>query len=120
VLVIDDEPLLGRAIVRMLVPLHRVVAVQSAADALVALSSTHFDAILCDLMMPEMTGMALYDKLLAEAPADAARMVFLSGGAFSREAADFLERVPNARLEKPFTPAQLRQAVARVQAAPGG
>ncbi len=120
VLVVDDEPMVGRAITRMLVPHHRVTAVLGAAEALAALSSGHFDAILCDLMMPEMTGMELYDKLQAEAPALAARMVFLTGGAFTREASEFLDRVPNARLEKPFSPAQLRMAVARLQAAPRG
>ena len=120
VLVVDDEPMVGRAIIRMLVPLHRVVAVLGAAEALAALSASHFDAILCDLMMPGMTGMALYDKLKAEAPAQAAKMVFLTGGAFTREAVEFLDRVPNASLEKPFSPAQLRMAVARAQAATRG
>jgi len=117
VLVIDDEPMVGRAITRMLTPPHRVVAVCSAAEGLAALAAGRFDAILCDLMMPEMTGMALHEKLLAESPELAARMIFLTGGAFTRAASEFLGRVPNARLEKPFTPAQLRVAVARVQAA---
>jgi PAS domain S-box-containing protein len=112
ILVIDDEPMVGRAITRMLVPPHRVVLVGSAAEALALLAARSFDTILCDLMMPEMTGMALYDRLQAEAPAHAARMVFLTGGAFTADASDFLDRVPNDRLEKPFTPAQLRAAVA--------
>ena len=112
VLVIDDEPLVGRAISRMLTPLHRVVCVGSAAEALALLDATPFDTILCDLMMPEMTGMALHARLLEQAPAQAARMVFLTGGAFTPEASEFLDRVPNARLEKPFTPAELRSAVA--------
>jgi len=120
VLVIDDEPMVGRAITRMLVPPHRVVAVCSAAEGLAALAAGRFDAILCDLMMPEMTGMALHAKLLAESPGLAARMIFLTGGAFTRDASEFLDRVPNARLEKPFTPAQLRLTVARVQAASRG
>jgi CheY-like chemotaxis protein/two-component sensor histidine kinase len=120
VLVIDDEPMVGRAISRMLAPLHRVVAVHGAAEGLAALAAGSFDVILCDLMMPEMTGMAMHDKLQAEAPALARRMVFLTGGAFTREASEFLDRVPNDRLEKPFSPAQLRMAVARVQAAARG
>lgn len=120
ILVIDDEPMVGRAITRMLVPPHRVVFVGSAAEALALLADGRFDTILCDLMMPEMTGMALYERLVVEAPAHAARMVFLTGGAFTPEAADFLERVPNARLEKPFTPAQLRAAVAAVAGVPRG
>jgi PAS domain S-box-containing protein len=120
ILVIDDEALVGRAIARMLSPPHRVVAVCSAVEALKLLASHHYDTIFCDLMMPEMTGMALHQRLLASAPDQAARMVFLSGGAFTAEATGFLERVPNARLEKPFTPAELRAAVVALQRASPG
>jgi PAS domain S-box-containing protein len=120
ILVIDDEPLVGRAITRMLVPPHQVTWVGSAAEALALLGSTPFDTILCDLMMPDMTGMALHDQLRAQAPALASRMVFLTGGAFTPEASEFLDRVPNVRLEKPFTPAELRAAVATAPATPAG
>jgi CheY-like chemotaxis protein len=54
-------------------------------------------------MMPEMTGIDLYEELHRAAPEQAARMVFLSGGAFTARAQAFLKRVPNAHLEKPFT-----------------
>jgi PAS domain S-box-containing protein len=120
ILVIDDEPMVGRAITRMLSPPHRVACVGSAAEALALLPTRRFDTIVCDLMMPEMTGMELYERMLAETPALAARMVFLTGGAFTREAAEFLESVPNPRLEKPFTPAQLRAVVATVAGASPG
>ena len=120
ILVIDDEPLVGRAITRMLAPPHRVVAVTSAADALSQLTSNRFDAIFCDLMMPEMTGMALHDRLAAANPDQAAKMVFLSGGAFAQEAIEFLQRVPNARLEKPFTSTELRAAVTNLLRAKRG
>jgi PAS domain S-box-containing protein len=119
-LVVDDEPMVGRAITRMLTPPHRVVSVHGAAEALARLAAGPFDAVLCDLMMPEMTGMELHARLLAEAPATAARMVFLTGGAFTREAVEFLERVPNRRLEKPFTVAELRAALAWARPAAEG
>jgi CheY-like chemotaxis protein len=54
-------------------------------------------------MMPEMTGMDLHATLAERDPATAARMIFMTGGAFTARARDFLDRVPNARLEKPFT-----------------
>jgi PAS domain S-box-containing protein len=120
ILVIDDEPMVGRAISRMLAHLHRVTLVASGAEALALLATRRFDTILCDLMMPEMSGMALHDRLLAEEPALAARMVFLTGGAFAPEAAAFLDRVPNPRLEKPFSPAELRAVVAAAGRAPPG
>ena len=44
----------------------------------------------------------MYDELRALVPAQADRMVFVTGGAFTERAHDFLERVSNARLTKPF------------------
>ena len=67
-----------------------------------------FDVILCDLMMPELTGMDLHAELEKLAPDQAVRMVFVSGGAFTPRAREFLERVPNARVEKPIDFQNLR------------
>ena len=64
--------------------------------------------ILCDLMMPEMTGMDLFAELEKVAPDQASRMVFVSGGAFTPRAREFLERIPNARVEKPIDLQNLR------------
>jgi FixJ family two-component response regulator len=64
-------------------------------------------------MMPDMTGMELHARLDDVAPELARRVVFLTGGAFTSDARAFLERVPNARIEKPFEPRALRDAVAR-------
>ena len=111
ILVVDDEPLVGRAVQRILAP-HEVVACASGAAALAELSSGPFDVVLCDLMMPEMTGIELHARLAAEAPEVARRIVFLTGGAFTTGAREFLAQVPNACLEKPFDPAALRAAVA--------
>lgn len=112
VLVVDDEVAVTRAVRRMLSGEHDVVAETSAADALALISrGRRFDVILCDLMMPEMTGMDLHDELQKAAPDQAAKMVFLSGGAFTPRARDFLDSVPNHRLEKPFEVQQLRAVI---------
>jgi PAS domain S-box-containing protein len=111
ILVVDDEPLVGRAVQRILAP-HEVVACTSGAAALAQLSRASFDLVLCDLMMPDMTGIELHARLAAKAPDVARRMVFLTGGAFTVEARAFLAEIPNARLEKPFEPAALRAVVA--------
>ena len=55
--------------------------------------------------MPAVAPVHASDRRLAE------RMVFLSGGAFTDAARDFLRRVPNRQLEKPFDPDQLRTTV---------
>jgi CheY-like chemotaxis protein len=99
VLVIDDEPLIGPVITSLLGG-HHVVSEISAKKALDRLQRGEtYDWILCDLMMPDMTGMDLYEAL---EPNLKDRVIFISGGAFTDRARDFLQRVPNRRLFKPF------------------
>jgi len=103
VLVVDDEPMLGRAIKRILSQRHEVTVATSAIEAVRLLKGgLRFDLILSDLMMPEMTGMDLHAALLDLAPDQAERMIFMTGGAFSAEAAAFLRAIPNPSIEKPF------------------
>ena len=64
--------------------------------------------------MPEMTGMDLHAELLRTHPEVAKGMVFFSGGAFTDAAREFLRRVPNPQIEKPFDPQQLRQLIRRL------
>ena len=122
VLVIDDEPLILKTLGRVLDKDHDVVLLENAAEALELLrGGARFDVVVCDLMMPEVTGMDLYDALAAEQPATAARMVFVTGGVFSGRAREFLDRISNRRLEKPFDLRLLRAIVLELVAehAPG-
>jgi len=108
-LVIDDEPLLIAALSRTLAPEHEVVALTHAREALERLrAGERYALILCDLMMPEMTGMELHETLVREAPGQAERMVFLTGGAFTEAARAFLDTTRLPWLEKPFEPETLR------------
>ncbi|HYX92860.1 MAG TPA: response regulator, partial [Myxococcaceae bacterium] len=112
VLVVDDEPTLGTAVGRMLSSEHEVLAVTSARDAIGRIvRGERFDVILCDLMMPEMTGMDLYAEFVRFAPDQAKKLVFMTGGAFTSRAREFLDRVRNPRIEKPFDAAALRALV---------
>ncbi|HEY6106545.1 MAG TPA: response regulator [Anaeromyxobacteraceae bacterium] len=109
---VDDEPRMGKALQRLLSPAHDVTTVQSAREALGLVSAgARFDVILCDLMMPGMSGMALHAELGRAAPELVARMVFMTGGAYTAEAQAFLEEVPNRRLEKPFPPETLEALI---------
>jgi len=112
VLVVDDEPGIGSAVRRLLSREHEVVVLTSAREARDRIAQgERFDAIVCDLMMPEMTGMDLHAELVETAPDQAERMILLTGGAFTERAVHFLASVPNARVEKPFEPDALRQVV---------
>jgi PAS domain S-box-containing protein len=112
VMVVDDEAIITSTVRRLLSRDHDVVTATRAIDALQRIQSgERFDVILCDLMMPQMTGMELHDQISAIAVEQAQRMVFLTGGAFTPTARQFLDRVPNHRIEKPFDAQHLRVLV---------
>jgi nitrogen-specific signal transduction histidine kinase/CheY-like chemotaxis protein len=102
-LIVDDEPMILGALRRAFSSDYKVTCVGDGRRALERIrGGDHYDAILCDLMMPEMTGMDLYAELARAVPEQADRVVFVTGGAFTARAREFLERVPNARVEKPI------------------
>jgi PAS domain S-box-containing protein len=119
VLVIDDEPFIASLCRRILKGEHEIEVATSAAAALSHIESGgSFDVILCDLMMPDMSGMELFEVLERRFPALAGRVIFLSGGAFTPAAQSFRDRVTNLFLDKPCPPDVLRDTVrARVLAA---
>jgi signal transduction histidine kinase len=119
ILVVDDEPIVCFSLERLLSTEGEVVALTSARQALASVQSgERYDVILCDLMMPEMDAPVLYDEIRAVSPAQAERMVFVTGGAFTVRAREFLESVPNPRLGKPFDVDALVELVrARIDAA---
>jgi len=103
ILVIDDDVMLRAAIERMLSAEHEVMGLASARMAIERVSrGEQFDIILCDLMMPDVTGADLHAELVQRAPEQAEKMVFMTDGAFTSGARAFLDRVTNSRLEKPF------------------
>jgi len=113
VLVVDDEPLVRRSLHRLLASRgHEVVEAASAAEALALLEGRTFDVVLCDLMMPEMTGFELHAVLSETRPEVANRMVFVSGGAVTEQARAFVEHPGRRVLEKPFDVALVLEAVA--------
>ena len=99
---------------RRLLAEHEVTVASRAVEALERLDAgERFDLVLCDVMMPELSGMGFYEALRARHPSTADRVVFITGGAFTPEASSFLASVPNARLDKPFGAAELRLVVER-------
>jgi CheY-like chemotaxis protein len=112
VLVIDDEASLCTVIRRTLGSEHEVVTVTSARRALELFDGgERYDIVLCDLMMPQMSGMELHAELMRLVPDQAQKMIFMTGGAFSEEAASFLTKVSNRTVEKPFKTTALRELV---------
>lgn len=119
VLVVDDEALIRRAVKRVLRG-HTVVEAESGAAALALLTEDpDFDVILCDLMMPELSGIDLHARLSSRDPALAHRMVFMTGGTFDGGVGDGFGKIAaeHTVLAKPFAAPELRAVVSASLAA---
>ncbi len=117
-LIIDDEKALVRGLRVALEGRHEVTALTEPRQALERIGAgARFDVILCDLMMPEVSGREVYQHLTSTAPDQAERMIFMTGGAFTDSSREFLESVANPRIEKPFDIEELRGVVDALLAA---
>jgi two-component system NtrC family sensor kinase len=116
-LLIDDEPAVGTSVRRLLQDMHEVHAVQDAREALHLLQrGERYDAILCDMVMPGMSGVDFLRELEQREPGLARRTGLMSGGAFSTQAKEFVATRSSELLEKPFEPERLRTFVERLLA----
>jgi CheY-like chemotaxis protein len=112
ILIVDDERIVSVALSRLIGRGHDVVTDANAKDALRRIEEgASFDIVLCDIAMPGMSGIELYEAVKAIAPDQAERFVFMTGGAFTERSAAFLESVPNPRLEKPIQPSSLADLI---------
>jgi DNA-binding response OmpR family regulator len=114
-LIVDDEVVFSGSLRRMFANEHEVSVANRGRDVLGLLrDGERFDAILCDLVMPEVSGIDLYKELRRIAPDQADCVIFLTGGAFSEHAQDFLDGLSNPWFEKPCNLEMLRAAVREV------
>lgn len=109
VLLIDDDALIRRAFTRTLEASFHVVAVAGGGEALEVLQrDTDFDAILCDVMMPSMTGEQFYERLRETQPQLLPRVIFMTGGSFTPQTQRLLAESGCPMIEKPIDLAQLQ------------
>jgi PAS domain S-box-containing protein len=114
ILVVDDEALVAEAMERVLSEDHEVVAVGSGNAALQRLVEGRFDAVICDLLMPGMSGADFWAELHRRDPELASRMVLVTGAGLLEDARHAMGAFEGPIVEKPFTAADLRAAVGRV------
>jgi PAS domain S-box-containing protein len=114
ILILDDDEGVARSLERLLEASHDVeVCFEPSAAAERLLAGERFDVIICDLMMPTMTGMDFHALVANKRPEQAEKIVFVSGGAFTPAAQKFVAGTLNIVLEKPFHMAALEAALAR-------
>jgi CheY-like chemotaxis protein/two-component sensor histidine kinase len=118
VLVIDDEPLMCSLLKTMLSDRYEVTTFTSARAGLADLLQRDYRVILCDMMMPELSGDELFEQAVRVRPALRDRFVFITGGAFTQRAQQFLKQSGCPVLYKPCSRVELLATIAKVAAAP--
>ena len=115
VLVVDDEPEIREMLSEILtVARHRVVTVSSGREALERMAVDRYDAILTDIRMPDLDGRALYEEVERRWPAQAERIVFVTGDTLTAGLRDFVSESGRPVIEKPFLPVEVRRVVAEL------
>ena len=109
-LIVDDEFRLARSLASLL-DHHAVTVATSGLEALGLCQNHTYDCILCDLMMPNLSGMDLHAELQRAGRGQERRMIFMTGGTFTTRARDFVDKVTNLVLEKPFSAAHAEEAI---------
>jgi CheY-like chemotaxis protein len=115
VLIVDDDVLLLRALARVLRRDYEVLTLNSPEEALRRIEAgEEWSAILSDVMMSEMSGPEFARRVTERRPALARRIGFITGGTFTADAREGLERKPFPVLHKPFDLTVLRELVAKL------
>jgi two-component system, cell cycle sensor histidine kinase and response regulator CckA len=117
ILIVDDDKSIADMLARHLREHTVTVAYEAAAvlERVVAGGET-FDLVLCDLMMPGMTGMDLAAAIERARPDQARRLLFMTGGAFTEKARAFLSGREGRWIEKPFALDELNTFMTRALA----
>jgi nitrogen-specific signal transduction histidine kinase/CheY-like chemotaxis protein len=112
ILIVDDEPMVGAVIRQMLEGEHEVQVAGSGHEGIQLLrENPQFDVILCDLIMPDVSGMDVHEWLAERSPELIRRMVFITGGAFTPAAKEFVQKSRNILVDKPIESDALRALV---------
>lgn len=117
ILVVDDTPLVRRAIQRALQGEHHVEEADGADQALAQLEAAPFDVVMIDLHMPGRSGIDVYEEITERLPDRVRKVVFLSG-AFGGVDLAYLEQRNLPWVRKPMGAVELRELVTELISTP--
>jgi signal transduction histidine kinase/CheY-like chemotaxis protein len=119
ILVVDDHDQLRGLVTEVVTGLgHQVEETPSGQDAVARLARDDYDIVLLDLRLPDLDGKAIWRWLLADRPALAPRVIFMTGDTMSDETQTFLMEAGRPVLTKPLSVERIRRAVNEALTAP--
>jgi two-component system sensor histidine kinase RpfC len=115
ILVIDDEPTIRKMVSRLLERAgYRARAAATPGEALELVGVEHFDAVICDLHLAGLSGVALCEQIWLLAPELAGRIIVSSGDLTGEGVDHLVARAGIPPIPKPFTGDDLLRAVAAI------
>jgi CheY-like chemotaxis protein len=116
-LVVDDEETVGQIMCHVLQQMgYQVDHVLDGQQALDVARGQHYNAVVCDLLMPGVNGMALFETWLVEDPDLARKVIFVTGDSLGTDTSEFVTRSGCPCIYKPFRLAQLAELVESMDA----
>ncbi|HUQ87363.1 MAG TPA: hybrid sensor histidine kinase/response regulator [Vicinamibacterales bacterium] len=111
-LVVDDEESNAALVRRVLAGAgYDVESTTLSRRALVMIERTAYDAVICDVKMPELSGQELYGRVCQIRPEMARRFIFITGDIDGEETRQFLDESHCSYFMKPFNLERLTAAV---------
>ena len=111
-LVVDDEESNAALVRRVLAGAgYDVESTTLSRRALVMIERTAYDAVVCDVKMPELSGQELYGRVCQIRPEMARRFVFITGDIDGEDTRQFLDESRCSYFMKPFNLERLTAAV---------
>lgn len=115
VLIVEDETHLLEALRDLFDTNYEVTAFSSIEEAVNWIHAGHkFDVILSDLNLPKKTGRDLYMDLKARGKDEESKIIFMTGGIFTADLAEWFASIPNEKFEKPFNINKLRELLIKL------
>jgi CheY-like chemotaxis protein len=117
ILLVDDNHEVREGLARVLRSSgYTVATAENGLEALAALEANRYRAIICDIMMPVMDGIRLYQLIEARHPDATRHVLFVSAWFDDPEVQSFLTRTGRPVLRKPFEISDFIKAVREVAA----
>lgn len=117
-MVVDDSPIIRGALKRTIdmtgIPVDKLVQAENGEDAMEKLKKTWVDIIFCDIHMPKMNGIELFENLRKSSEFKRIPFVIISTEGSDTRIHDLKEKGISGYIRKPFKPEEIKEKMIEV------